>query len=701
MSEIERRSFLQMLAAAGAAAAALPASIEKALAIPANNATGTIADVEHIVILTQENRSFDQYFGALRGVRGFSDPRAVKLPNGDSVWKQPTGAGSDYVMPFHAGPGNAGLRYVEDVGHGWTGSQAAWNLGKYDQWVPAKGSSAMIYYTRNDIPYHYALADAFTICDAYHCSVMGPTDPNRYYMWTGWLGNDGNGGGPVVDNSEAGYDWSSYPERLTANGISWKVYQDVGVGLTGPGYWGWTSDPFIGNYGDNSLLYLHQYQNAPEGSPLALAARTGTNISAGGTLFDQFRADVMNGTLPQVSYIAAPEAFSEHPNWPPNFGAYYVSQILNALTANPAVWSKTVLLYNFDEAGGFFDHVVPPTVPPSKAQGRSTVSTENEIFPGSASYASGPYGLGTRVPMLVISPWSKGGFVCSELFDHTSVIQFIETRFGAAGNASLFETNISPWRRAVTGDLTSAFDFTKRNAAKVALPSTAGYAPKDHDRHDDFVPQVPATQRMPKQEPGIRFARALPYAPRVHATVDTAAGALRMGFSNDGAATIVYQVRSGNTAKGPWTYTVSPNAKLSASWDVVGGGSSLYDLSVYGPNGFLRAMRGSVSASAAQIDVRSSYEPNNLKVILLIANLGAAEVTVNVANAYTKTTTAQTLAPGASVRLSWDTTAFYGWYDLTVTVPSDSTVWQQLAGHIENGKTSASDPMLGGLGATP
>ena len=198
----------------------------------------------------------------------------------------------------------------------------------------------------------------------------------------GWVGNNGAGGGPVIDNAEAGYDWSTYPELLEKAGVSWKIYQDVGTGLTATGEWGFTSDAYIGNFGDNSLLYSHQYQNALPGSPLYEKAKTGTNISAGGSLFDIFQKDVFNGNLPQVSWIVASEAYSEHPNWPANYGAWYVSQVLDVLTANPEVWSKTVLFLTFDENDGFFDHMVPPSAPPSQSQGLSTIDTTNEIFAG-------------------------------------------------------------------------------------------------------------------------------------------------------------------------------------------------------------------------------------------------------------------------------------------------------------------------------
>jgi phospholipase C len=131
-----------------------------------------------------------------------------------------------------------------------------------------------------------------------------------------------------------------------------------------------------------------------------------------------FRADVRAGRLPQVSWIVAPEAYSEHPNWEPDFGSWYVSQVVDILTSNPEVWSKMVLFITYDEEGGFFDHLVPPTPPQTRAHGLSTVPITNEIFPGDADHPAGPYGLGMRVPMIVVSPWSRGGWVNSQLLDH-------------------------------------------------------------------------------------------------------------------------------------------------------------------------------------------------------------------------------------------------------------------------------------------
>ncbi|MBB5066665.1 phosphocholine-specific phospholipase C [Granulicella mallensis] len=688
----DRRTFLQLLST-GALSAAFPASIARALEIPANHKTGSINDIEHIVILMQENRSFDHYFGTLRGVRGYGDPRAVTLSSGKPVWNQPNG--SSEVLPFHPGAPNLGLQFIQDLAHDWTTTHAAWNEGNNDQWVPQKGTTTMAHLNRSDIPFHYALADAFTICDAYHCSLLGPTDPNRYYMWTGWVGNDGSGGGPVVDNAEAGYGWSTFPERLQQAGVSWKIYQDIGLGLTAAESWGFTSDAYIGNYGDNSLLYFHQYQNAVAGSPLANGAKTGTDISASGKLFDNLRSDVASGKLPQVSWIVAPEAYTEHPNWPANYGAWYVSQILDALTSNPEVWSKTAFLLTYDENDGFFDHVVPPTVPQTREQGLSTVSIANEIFEGSSEYPAGPYGMGMRVPMMVISPWSKGGWVNSEVFDHTSIIRFIEQRFGKQ-YPGLQESNITPWRRAVAGDLTSAFNFESPNAANVPLPSTVAYMPPDDQRHPDYVPAPPAVQAVPVQEPGTRPARAVPYEPNSYAVVDSN-GSVEIFFQSSSQATVVFQVRSGNTQTAPRTYTVGGGSTVSDTWTTAATAGA-YDLSVYGPNGFLRSYKGSASGGGkANFEVKSTFDPALNLVLLTFRNLGET-CKLNVEDTYSGKSYSAHFVHGQTVTQPWLPTETFGWYDFIVTVDTDSSFEQRLSGHIETGRDSMTDPAIA---ATP
>ena len=687
----DRRAFLQALCS-GAAAAALPASITRALGIAAHSRTGTIDDVGHIVILMQENRSFDHYYGALRGVRGFGDPRAVVLPSGKPVWNQPHGKG--HVLPFRPGADNLGLQFLQDLPHDWTTTHAAWNAGKHDRWVEQKGPTTMAHLTRSDIPFYYALADAFTICDAYHCSQLGCTDPNRQYMWTGWVGNDGRGGGPVIDNEQAGYGWSTYPEALQKSGVSWKIYQDIGNGLHSSGKWGDTEDAYVGNYGDNALLYFRQYQNARPGDPLYEKARTGTNISAGGSLFDVLQKDVQADDLPQVSWIIAPEAYTEHPNWPPNYGAWYVSKILDALTSNPEVWSRTAFFLMYDENDGFFDHMIPPTPPHSRAQGLSTVDTVNEFYAGNAQIPGGPYGMGVRVPMLVISPWSKGGWVNSEVFDHTSLIRFIERRF-ARQYPGLRNDNITPWRRAVSGDLTSAFNFSSPNGASAPLPSTAAYVPPDSGRHPDHVPHLPAEQALPEQEPGTRPARAVPYELHADGKADFDAGTMTIQFVNSGKAAAVFHVRSLDPERGPWTYTVGPHARIADTWTFSDRRAG-YDLSVYGPNGFFRAFKGGLSGhGGANLDCKVRYDVDGYGVGLEISNAGHESADVQISDAYTGKVIEHTLEPGGVRKEFWRLNDSFGWYDLALAVNADSGFLRHFAGHLEAGTDSMSDPAIG------
>ncbi|SED94841.1 phospholipase C [Streptomyces misionensis] len=679
MPQVNRRRFLQ-IAGATTAFTALSSSIQRAAALPAHHRTGSLEDVEHIVVLMQENRSFDHYFGSLRGVRGFGDPRAVSQ-QGRSVWQQSDGAKD--VLPFHPDADDLGLAFLQDLPHGWPDTHAAFNGGKYDKWVPAKGTTTMAHLTREDIPFHYALADAFTVCDAYHCSFMGSTDPNRYYMWTGHVGNDGQGGGPVLGNDEKGYGWTTYPERLEKAGISWKIYQDIGDGLDANGGWGWIEDAYRGNYGDNSLLYFDQYRDARPGDPLYDKARTGTDARQGEGFFDRLRADVRADRLPQVSWIVAPEAFTEHPNWPANYGAWYVSQVLDALTSNPEVWGKTALFLTYDENDGFFDHVLPPFPAASGAQGKSTVDTSLDVYQGGAGYAAGPYGLGQRVPMIVVSPWSKGGYVCSETFDHTSIIRFIERRFGVR------EPNISPWRRAVCGDLTSAFDFSRKDAGAVRLPSTAGYRPPDADRHPDYVPKPPANPSLPRQERGSRPTRPLKYAPVVDGSADTGAGTFTLTFASGAHAGAVFLVTSGNRGDGPWTYTTEAGKTLSDTWHSAYSGG-VYDLAVHGPNGFLRVFKGGNRSAGPEVTARYTGE----RVELVLTNQGSGAARLRIADGYGGAPAAVTVRPGATVRHTVDLTRGHRWYDLTVTSADDPAFVRGFAGHVENGRPGVSDPAI-------
>jgi phospholipase C len=765
MSHTDRRTFLQLMGVGSLTTlSAFKADIAKALAIPANNRTGTIQDVEHIVILMQENRPFDHHFGTLRGVRGYNDPRAVNinlpLKNGGtapaSVFLQPAGAANEaagysvpagtvggpadgvgVIPPFRINPASAGVKslgaiYINGTDHGWGATHSGWNGGQYDNWANQNGPLVMSYMTRDDLPFHYALADAFTVGDAYHCSIMGPTNPNRTYLWSGCVGNlsnlgpggtDGQGAGPMTYNGQSvnGAYWAfpTFPEVLDSAGVSWKIYQDLTGKTFAPDFGDGLGNGFVGNFTDNPLLYFNQYATAPANSPLFQNACTGTQIinttpAANAPtsdwlawqeqLFAQLRSDVQNGTLPQVSWIIAPADYTEHADAPLNYGAWYISQVLNILVSNPELFSKTALIIDYDEADGSFDHIVQPTPPPTPAQGASTVSIENEIIPTPTTanvepsgFQGGPIGLGTRVPLLIISPWSKGGYVVSQVFDHTSVIRFIEKRFGVV------EPNISPWRRAVVGDLTSAFNFANPNDKNVSLPNTAGFfpsvlelssgTPTDFTNGIDFTPTIETViAGVPSQEKGIRPARALPYELNVHASLHTANGTIGLMFLNTGKATAVFQVRSGNPADLVRTYTVEPGKQLSDSWNA----APSYNLAVYGPNGFFRSFAGSIGGAA--LDVNSKYDIEGGGTIKWkIVNLSGAHAEVSVKDAYTGEANTRLVQRHGTFEDELSVGRFYGWYDLIVTVAGDPSFNYRLAGHVETGKDSFSDPALGGL----
>ncbi|HTY57011.1 MAG TPA: alkaline phosphatase family protein, partial [Candidatus Binataceae bacterium] len=500
--------------------------------------------------------------------------------------------------------------------------------------------------------------------------------------------------------------WQTFPEVLQEAGISWKIYQDISGEPFAPDFGDATSNSFAGNFTDNPLLYFNQYATAEPGTPLFDNAATGTNLSNSmpgpsalphawqawaESQFSQFKHDVRCGTLPQVSWLIAPAGYCEHPDWPVNYGAWYISQVLEILVAHPEVFSKTVLIVNYDEADGSFDHIVPPTVPATSANGASTVSIENEIV--TTSTPNGPIGLGPRVPFIAVSPWSKGGYVNSQVFDHTSVIQFIEQRFG------VFEQNISAWRRAVAGDLTSVFNFANPNSAPVKLPSTDGDLPPVDELAGGnvtiFIPTLgDVTVGVPAQEKGIRPARALPYDLNVQASVDVSSSTIELTFINTGSAAAVFQVRSGNPADPVRFYTVGSDNTLSGTWNEV----SSYNLSVYGPNGFVRYFNGSIGSSSAVLDVSSSYDKDNGGGIgWVITNVGGVQADVSVIDAYTGKATGKLLGPQHSFRDKLSLSKFHGWYDLIVTVAGDSTFEYRFAGHVETGEDSFSDPALGGL----
>jgi phospholipase C len=470
--KLTRRRLLQSAATLAAAAAAetlMPPNVRRVLAQGAPR-SGSFADIKHVVLLMQENRSFDHYFGTLAGVRGFDDPDAIRLSTGRSAFYQPDAENPNgYLLPFHLDTRSTSAQITPSTSHAWGVQHAAWNGGKMDGWLPAhrkadgaNGPFVMGYYTRADIPFQFALAESFTICDAYHCSVFGPTWPNRMMWFTGTIDPEGTHGGPIIKNvvPPTGYYWTTYAERLEAAGVSWNVYQEED------------------DYHCNMLQFFRNYQDAATNPGLVTKGMSRDPVG-------KFEYDAINDKLPAVSWVIPTSTQSEHPDYRPADGAAFVAAKLDAIAANPAVWAKTAFILNYDENDGFFDHVPPPVAP---------AGTPGEFIGGL------PIGAGFRVPCIIISPWTAGGYVCSELFDHTSVLQVLEKFTGVR------ETNISDWRRNTFGDLTSAFRFDDAAAQPPELPDTSGTLSLADYALLRLPPPVPPTteQQAPQQEKGVR-----------------------------------------------------------------------------------------------------------------------------------------------------------------------------------------------------
>lgn len=711
-NSLSRRGFLTAGAGAAAAVAAaslLPPSLQRALATPVR--PGGIDSIEHVVLLMQENRSFDHYYGMLRGVRGFGDPNSLTLRGGPSVFEQPGPNGP--VLPFpirdSAAAQQMDTQNVTGLDHSWEGGHQALADGWHDGWIAAKTGTTMAYYDRQDIPFHYELADAFTICDAYHCSVPTSTSPNRNYWVSGYTGFEPAGANPLGSTEElglsgsegapgpegravtnaaynpwhAGYGWTTVPERLQAAGVTWKTYQEwdnfgdnnleyfttfkkVGAHLLGnPGLVPYELQTLAG-------LYLALPELPPAAQDVALGALEvavnglspadrqlydrGLYRSRPGTLAAEFRKDVESGKLPQVSYLVPSEVDSEHPSGSsPAASATLLYQVLDAIASDPALWAKTAVIVNFDENDGYFDHVPPPRPP---------------LSVGSEWVAGQPLGLGPRVPMTIISPWTVGGFVCSQVFDHTSVNQFLEKRFG------ITQPEIDPWRRTVSGDLTSAFDFANpRSRPNVARPRpTPPLEPR-------WTPTPPALQRMPLQESGTRPARALPYQPDAYVTVDPGARSLTMRMVNAGA-------ESAHLA----LYPYAGEFDLPRHYDVLGEAADTvalpgarYDLALLGPNGFRREFAGSTDGAAAALELSTRVDAAAGTLDLTVKNLGTRELTVVLDG--------QRRQLAAGGRQSWTVRSVDGWYQAAVTVEEDPDFRRRLVGHVENGRGSVSQPV--------
>ena len=698
-----RRDFLKAAGVAGSAAA-FHASIGRALAIPAKRTTGTIKDVRHIVILMQENRSFDHYFGTMKGVRGFGDRHPIPLPSGKDVWFQSNGVRD--LPPFHLDTARTNGLKVPGTPHSFSDAQAAWNQGKFGLWPKFKTDYSMGYYKREDIPFQFALAEAFTICDAYHCSITTGTDPNRIVFWSGsnfdpdvaatgtncrddksepnnlrcWI----KGALPEPGYTYAGnaLEWATIPEVLEAAGVDWRIYQDPNDNWTGAMHGG---------------LAFKGFRDAKPGSPIYERGMTHHSL-------EKLAEDAKNGTLPAVSWVLPPKQWSEHPSAStPIEGAEFTASVLDALTANPDTWAGTVFFQTFDENDGLFDHF-PPAAPPSynadgTLAGKATLALPGHYFDDhedkylsrddSISGTTRPFGLGPRVPMYVVSPWSKGGWVSSEVFDHTSVGQFLEQRFGVTIPA------ISPWHRSVCGDMTSCFDFSKgADAAFPDLPDVSG-STAILDTHLQRPKALPP--RAPQelfQEKGIRRSRALPYVLHVDARIDADGKAIMLDFINEGAAGAVFHVYDKNDLdRIPRRYTVEAGKRIDDHWVV--GTDGTFDLWVLGPNGFHRAFRGTLADAARAPTMTARYNVRRRALALAFVNDGGeAQEAKILRDAYAPSAgqTVTVASRGKAVE-AWPTADNHDWYDVTVALPGMEV---RLAGRIERGAHGISDPLTAG-----
>jgi phospholipase C len=837
-----RRNFLKlaaMLSGAAGASSFIPDSIQRAYAIEPESGT-TYLDAEHIVILMQENRSFDHALGSLQGVRGFNDPRAIQLANGNSVFVQTDASGNSYT-PWRLDIRDTRATWMGSIPHSRNSQVDAWNEGHHDGWLEAKRSAhpeyahlplTMGHYTREDLPFYYALADAFTVCDQHYCSVMTSTTPNRSTFWTGTVREEQRADSRVyMRNDEierGGMTWKTYPERLHEAGIHWKFYQNE---LTNSGLAD-DQDVWLGNFGCNLLENFAAY-NVEAYPGFALAAQhdiaalgrqitklqgeswiqqdpekhahlhTRIELDKGliaklqaalkncgekkysqltdtqrklhdaafvtnagnadyhalaslafeekseqqtmmvpkGDIFYQFRKDVHEGKLPAISWLSAPEKFSDHPT-SPWYGAWYVSEIMDILTSNPEVWKKTIFILTYDENDGYFDHapsfVAADPKRPETGGASGGIDTaleytyvEDELKQGVSEKEarSGPIGMGFRVPMIIASPWSRGGFVNSQLFDHTSTLMFLEQFVQLKYGKTVKEENISSWRRAISGDLTSVFrpssakepalDFLNRDKFVVSIQQArykeipSNYRKLGAEQIEEIKHNLQTSQFTSHQEPGIRPACALPYELHAEGGLNAdgtmfelfmTAGNKVHGKKAAGAPFNVYlrKVASGTISGNGMqaaTFAVKPGDTLHKQFPLSLFENAKYSIDVHGPNGFYRGFHG--DSASRHLQVRTEYQAvaknltGNMRVHLSNSSTESLTVAIHDSSYHTEAIV-KTVAPARTETVVLPLQRSHGWYDFTVKAKG-SEAEARFAGRVETGKPSFTDPLMGGV----
>ena len=803
-----RRAFIKkasLLTGAFGLSGILPESIQRALAISAAPGT-TYLDAEHVVFLMQENRSFDHTFGTLKGVRGFNDPRAIKLPNQNPVWLQSNKKGETYA-PFRLDIKDTKATWMSSLPHSWENQVDARNNGKYDGWLEAKKSGnkayadlplTMGYYNRKDIPFYYALADAFTVCDHNFCSSLTGTSPNRSFFWTGKIREEQTAASKAhlsngdIDGSER-ISWNTFPERLSAHGVDWKVYQNelsVGVGFESE------EDDWLANFTDNTLEFFKQYhvrrhpehlahlkkeviklkaqlRDKPdqklssqlekvqeallflESNPLEklppaaqdlhqrafvtnrndpkyhqLESITyqdhGTTRTAkipAGDVLHQFRADVDAGKLPTVSWLVPPCNYSDHPG-APWYGAWYLSEVIDILTKNPEVWKKTIFILTYDENDGYFDHIPPfvapnPEDPDSGLVSRS-LDIKAEYIRKNQSERESPVGLGYRVPMVVVSPWTRGGYVNSQVFDHTSSIQFLENFLSHKTGQQIYEDNITSWRRSLCGDLSSV--FRPYNGEPTPHPESIDKEPfiesinqaKFAKTPDNFRNLPPAAieeilknplnnRHLPQQEKGIKPANSIPYEIYAHGglnpeneafTVHFKAGNQIFGKRSSGVGFNVY------AGDKNWSFTVDAGDTIKYNWPLKDFKNRQYHLRIHSVNGFFREYRGDAGdpVICLQLNYQMEQKRYNGNLVLLIKRSGNGDSLKLMLknNAYGKARNEIIFGKNEmEKRVIVEVKGSHHWYDFSLSAANYPRFSQQFAGHVEHLKESFTDPLMG------
>jgi phospholipase C len=804
-----RRGFLQELTAL-LSGTAIFEPLQRAAAIEPEPGS-TVFDAEHVVILMQENRSFDHAFGTYPGVRGFNDPRAIRLADGNPVWVQSNSKGEKHV-PFRLDIKQTRTTWMGSLPHGWPDQVDAANGGKHDRWLDVKRSGnrfyshlplTLGYHTREDIPFYHALADAFTICDQNFCSTLTGTTPNRLHLWTGTIRAKPDPSSPaLVRNEDCDYgrwvNWTTFPERLEDHGVSWRIYQNE---LTVPNGLAGEAEAWLANYGDSPIEWFEQFnvrlaprhrehlaksekstQAELEAEEKKLEKLTGEaadrvrkrvealrttvqiirklrvefseeqfallpprakNLHAKafttnegdpnfrtlgeltyqdgvttrklavpkGDVLHQFRADVKANKLPAVSWLVPPERFSDHPSsaW---FGQWYLSEVLAILTANPDVWKKTVFILTYDENDGYFDHVPPFQAPhpkkPETGKASKSIDTTLEVVDVEQDRKHKPtgavrgnsLGLGFRVPMIIASPWSRGGAVCSQVFDHTSVIRFLEELFTKKTGQPLRETNITSWRRAICGDLLSAFhtggdpkpgleSFLNRDASIEGIhramykPVPSGIKPLT-EAEIEAVKSKAAESRLPKQEAGVRKSCPLPYDLHADGSPNADRTAFQIRFESKGkvgAPFIAYaETADGLTVR---HYAVAAGESVDDSWPLAAFKDGRYRLRIHGPNGFFREFNGTAADPKVKVSLDGGSfhidagEP--LNVALADLSYGGEPIRMPIAGT-------------RAIEIPFSESG--GWYDVGLAFEHHPDFQWRFSGRIESGEWSITDPAM-------